>query len=391
MKFASAHSTITDLAEAVERACAEILKTLDGVPADLAMVFVTGKSQDDLGLEIRKHLGSQVTVLGTTAEGVIGTGVEFESKPALSLWAASLPGVQLLPFHVTFSRTPDGIAQTGLPAAEATDFTPSAAFVFGDPFTTATDSLIEIWEEEFPGMPIMGGMASAGSEPGENRLYWNDETFDEGAVGLFIGGAVRVRPIVSQGCRPVGWPLVVTKAQGNFLLELGGKPATEKLGEVFHELSGNDQRLFQSGPFVGLALNEYQSEFKRGDFLISSLVGIDPKYAVIAIGNAARIGQTIQFHVRDANTADEDLRVLLQGAIDDGPTPQGALVFSCNGRGTRMFPGPHHDAGVLRELAGPIASAGLFAAGELGPVTGRNYMHGFTASIALFCDPDNTP
>ena len=382
-RFASAYNSLPVTQAAIDRACSEIETQLKGQPADLVFVFITAEHcRDDVGQQIRKRLGPQAQLLGASAEGVIGTGIELEAGPALSLWAAALPGMRVEPFHVTFSRTPDGIASTGMPAAETTPFKPTVAFLLGDAFSTAVDSVIEIFAEEFPGLALLGGMASSGQEPGENRIYLNDDCHTHGAVGLLLGN-VRVQAIVSQGCRPVGRPFVVTKAKKNLVFELGGLPAPERLRESFGEMTGDEQRLFQRGPFVGLAVNEYQEEFKRGDFLIANLIGVDPEHEVIAISNLVRTGQTVQFHVRDAATADEDLRLLLKESLADGPA-RGALVFSCNGRGSRMFPEPHHDAAVLGELVGPIPAAGFFAQGELGPLSGRNHMHGFTASIALF-------
>jgi small ligand-binding sensory domain FIST len=194
-----------------------------------------------------------------------------------------------------------------------------------------------------------------------------------------------VQSIVSQGCRPIGSTFVVTKAEQNVLFELGGKPALARLEETYAGLSERDRQLIRQGLHLGFVMDEYKSSFSRGDFLIANVLGADRDTGAMAIGHLIRTGQTVQFHVRDAQTADEDLRHLL---AEDRPAglspPGGALLFTCNGRGTRLFSEPNHDSGLLRELCGPIPTAGFFAQGELGPVGGRNYIHGFTASIALF-------
>ena len=237
----------------------------------------------------------------------------------------------------------------------------------------------------FPGMPVLGGMASGGQEPGENRLFLNSEVVHTGAVGVIVHGDVRVRSVVSQGCRPIGSPFVVTAADRNVVQGLGGAPPLRRLQEMLPTLSERDQALVRRGLHLGLAMNEYQDAFGRGDFLIANVLGADADTGAIAVGNMVRTGQTVQFHVRDDQTADEDLRHLLQvGPGREQSKAQAALLFSCNGRGTRLFPEPHHDAGVIQELFGPLPLAGFFAQGELGPVGGRNYIHGYTASIALF-------
>jgi small ligand-binding sensory domain FIST len=227
-------------------------------------------------------------------------------------------------------------------------------------------------------------MASGGVAPGENRLLLGRQQFDQGAVAAMICGAVKVRSVVSQGCRPIGQPFVVTKAEGNVIYELGGTPALARLQQVFGTLSEREQIMVRQGVHVGRVLSEYQDEFQRGDFLVRNVIGADPKSGAIAIGDFVRPGQTVQFHVRDEQTADEDLRELLSAA-QRGDTPTcGALLFTCNGRGTRLFSTSNHDAGCVQEVLGRIPVAGFFAQGEIGPVGGKNFLHGFTASVALF-------
>jgi small ligand-binding sensory domain FIST len=239
-------------------------------------------------------------------------------------------------------------------------------------------------EDDHPGVPIVGGMASGGYQPAANTLVVGQRTYDSGAVGFVVGGAARVRPVVSQGCRPIGRPLVVTKSEENVIIELGGRPALERLREIYVDLDPSDRELVRSSLHVGRVASEYQESFRRGDFLVRNVVGADPESGVIAVGDLVRTGQTVQFHVRDAKTADEDLRELLEQEKGRGSTAAGALVFTCNGRGTRLFDEASHDARCLREIIGRVPAAGFFAQGEIGPIGRRNCLHGFTASIALF-------
>lgn len=351
---------------------------------DLTFVFVTRHHLDhleDVARQVREETGTQ-HLLGCSAEFIAGGSEEIEDDPGISLWSAVLPGSRLHPFHIEFKQTPDGLICTGFPEEAGRDV--RAMLLLGDPFTTAVDHIVERLGFEHPGVPLLGGMASAARQPGENRLCVDDRTFDHGAVGVIVQGGPAIRSIVSQGCRPVGTPFVVTKAQHNVILELGGRPPLAQFQELFASMPDRDRELVRSGLHVGIALNEYKDRFARGDFLISNVHGADQNSGALAIGTLVRTGQTIQFHVRDAETADEDLRQLVSAELAGRPKPQAALLFSCNGRGSRLFPEPHHDASTIRELCGEIPLAGFFAAGELGPIAGKNHIHGFTASVALF-------
>jgi small ligand-binding sensory domain FIST len=257
--------------------------------------------------------------------------------------------------------------------------------IVGDPFSLPTDLLLLRVNEDYPGLRIVGGMASGVSAAGQCRLFLDGTVHNEGAVGVLLQGSFGLRPVVSQGCRPIGRPFVVTKGEENVILQLGGKPPLSVLQELWQSLDERDKKLFQQGLHVGRVINEYQSDFQRGDFLIRNVIGLDRTTGALAITDRVRVGQTLQFQVRDAATADEDLHALLQfDLVAHVKPPVSALLFSCNGRGSRLFGVADHDVGVLRAEAGPIPVAGFFAQGELGPVGGQNFIHGFTASVALF-------
>lgn len=175
----------------------------------------------------------------------------------------------------------------------------------------------------------------------------------------------------------------MTRAEDNVILELGGKTPLQQLQDLWLTMTPRDHELVQRGLMVGLAVSEYRDTFRRGDFLVRHLAGLDRATGAIAVGDDVRVGQTVQFHVRDATSADEDLRLMLATA---GPATaqRGGLLFSCNGRGTRLFDAPNHDALAVQHALGKVPLAGFFAQGELGPVGGRNFIHGFTASLVLF-------
>jgi small ligand-binding sensory domain FIST len=385
-RCAAASSTDPQIDLAIRAAAAAATVQLGG-GADVAVVFVSSRYGAAIrpAMEGLSEVLATPVVIGTTAEAVLANGVEIEGEPAVAVWLARLPGARIVSFALEYMQTPDGGMFAGWPSALDGGWPDNAAVVLlADPFSCPVDALIKRVEEDHPGVPIVGGMASGGYQPGSNTLVVGSRSYDSGAVGFIVGGSARIRPVVSQGCRPIGRPMVITKSEENVILELGGRPALERLREVYGELDPADRELVRSSLHVGRVASEYQDHFQRGDFLVRNVVGADPESGVIAVGDLVRTGQTIQFHVRDATSAHDDLDRLLAREKEQGATPIGALVFSCNGRGTRLFPEPSHDARCLQDGIGPIPAAGFFAQGEIGPIGRRNCLHGFTASIALF-------
>jgi small ligand-binding sensory domain FIST len=388
MPFAAALSTQGHTAQAVEEVCTHALEGWSRAP-DLAVLFFTPHHADEaerFAPLVRQRLGARC-LLGCVGESVIGNDREVEQRPAVSLWLGRWPsGVGLEPFQLALEQTAEGLSLLGWPdGLSGADPAGSALLLLGDPFTFPVDVFLKEMNEAHRGLPVIGGMASGARGPGQCRLVLDDRVLDGGAAGVLLRGPLGLRSVVSQGCRPIGRPFVVTRARENVIQELGGRPVLEQLQELWQGLTPEEQELFQQGLHLGLVMNEYQGEFRRGDFLVRNVMGLERDTGALVIADRVRVGQTVQFHVRDATTADEDLHALLR--LDPGAhgrRPAGALVFSCNGRGTRLFPEPHHDARAIRAEAGAIPLAGFFAQGELGPVAGQNFIHGFTASVALF-------
>lgn len=388
MPFAAAVSEERDLNAAIRNTARVVVDALGQSP-HLTLAFVShhhAAGFATLAAEIRDRVGGGL-VLGCTGETVIGGEREYEETPALSLWSGILDGADLLPFQLEFADTPDGFMCGGLPDELGTNASDTrAVLLLGEPYTSVPQSVLDQVDNELPEVPVIGGMASGGNF-GENRLFMNDLEITQGAVGVAIRGGPQIRTVVSQGCRPIGAPFIVTKAERNVVYELGGLSPMERLQELYHQLPARDQRLVEGGVHIGIALNEYQDSFRRGDFLILNVVGVDKKSGALKANSPIRVGQTVQFQIRDGETADSDLRRLLERHTAESPAkPAAGLLFSCNGRGTRMFDGANHDAALIQDQLGPIPLAGIFAQGELGPVGGKNYIHGFTASLALFED-----
>jgi small ligand-binding sensory domain FIST len=386
--FASALSTNRASQTAISEAVATVRQQLGDAPATLAVLFFSAHHIDkaeSLAATVCDQLRTEC-VIGCSGESIAGVGTEVEMEPAVSLWAARVPNVTILPMHLEFLRTAEGGTVVGWHDDLPDPWPDGAALlVLGDPFSFPPELVLELVNEEHSGVPVIGGMASAASQPGDNRLILGSRSFQEGAVAALIHGDVDVRTVVSQGCRPIGNHFVITKAERNAIQELGGAPAYERLVEVYNTLATHEQQMLQRGLHVGRVVSEYQDQFEQGDFLIRNVMGVDEETGAIVIGDFVRPGQTVQFHVRDAQTADGELKQLLAGVKPSASDqPRGALLFTCNGRGTRLFPDPHHDAAAIGQALGSVPLAGFFAAGELGPIGGTNFLHGFTASIALF-------
>ncbi len=388
LRFASALSRKTDTEAAVRDLADAVRMQLGSSGIHLAFVFFSphhvGKA-NLIAKMIREELSIDVC-LGCSGEGVIADREELETAPALTLWVGCLPAVQLIPLRLAFSQIQD---QIHMPEWPDPSTEPSTFILLADPFTTPLHDVLSVMAERYPNGQAVGGLAGGGRGPGDNRLITNGEVFEGGMVGVQLSGPLAIRTVISQGCCPIGERYVVTRAEQNMVFELGGKPALTRLQEVFESLEGSRRRNAHRALHIGIAIDEHRSRFERGDFLVRNLVGADQQAGAIAIGDLVQEGQTVQFQLRDAKSASDDLQVLLAAdrAKHRNP-PLGALLFSCCGRGEGLFGHTHHDSTVLQERVGPIPVAGFFAQGEIGPVGGKNFLHGYTASVALFSRPD---
>jgi small ligand-binding sensory domain FIST len=360
-----------------------------GRGADFALVFPSFHHQahyaDILG-RVRDRTGARV-VAGCSGQGIIGPAREVEGEPALSILLARLPGIQVQTVHVvqpTLAATQGGealVAALGIPPASV-----NAWLVLADPFHLDVERLIALMEQGYPGRPIVGGLASGSPAAQRTQVLLDGTVYDEGAVALGIGGGWTIRTLVSQGATPIGVPWTITGAHDNVLETVGGRPAYEVLAETVQALPEETRRRAVSNLLVGLAMDEYRDEHTRGDFLIRNLLGVDRESGALAISAYPRVGQTLQFQMRDGQAADEELVEMLRQEqnVLRQTGPAAAMLCSCNGRGVGLFGQPDHDARRIAEELGPVPLAGFFCNGEIGPVGGKTFLHGFTASLALF-------
>jgi small ligand-binding sensory domain FIST len=358
----------------------------DGV--DLALVFASPAYRPHFAtiLERVRDATGVPLVAGCSGEGVIGPAREIEGEPALSMLVLSLPGARLRGVHVSQTlldacREPgDWYDATGVQAEDV-----NAWLLFVDPFHIDAEDLVQTLSRAYPGKPLVGGLASGGPTARRTHVFLNDRAHDEGAVLVALGGEYTVHAVVSQGAEPIGEAWTITGAEGHQVLTIGMRPALDVLVETLRGLPPDLRSRAQRNLLVGLAMDEYREQFRRGDFLIRNLIGADPRTGALAVAAHPRVGQTIQFQIRDAQAADDDLRQLLARARERlGPQqPVAALLCSCNGRGVDLFGVPDHDAAAVARYLGVRDVAGFFCNGEIGPVGAQSFLHGYTASIAL--------
>lgn len=380
-RIGSGFSTRPDPMDAALEAFEGASAALGGSPVTLGFLFFSPQYVphiDRIASPLLAEVGAG-TLLGTTTEAPIGNDRELEDEPGISLWLAHLPQAEITPFTLSMQTTPDGTAMVGFPLMAGSA---SAAFLIADGFSFPTQALLTSLNGDHPKLPVIGGQASGGMRPGEHLLIAGDRVTDSGAVGALVSGGA-IRTLVSQGCRPIGEPFVVTQGEGNIITELGGRPAIDRMRESIAGLSDrNRERAYHNGLHIGIAIEEHKEELQPGDFLIRSVLQANMHTGEIAIGDLVRVGQMVQFQLRDAESADLDLELMLEEHRDEPAA--GSLLFTCNGRGQGLFGEPSHDAAAIRRILGDISVAGMFCQGEIGPIGGRNFLHGYTASIALF-------
>lgn len=392
MKWSSAISEGTTLAEAFDECASRLEYELGGLTPHLIAVFVSphyAHDYDTLTALVAERFDDALLV-GCSGGGVIGAATEVENRPGLALTAAHLPGVQLTPFHIQYGALPDGDAPpdewgtlVSSPVGSDVDF-----LILADPFSMQGEQLLMGLDYAFPRSAKIGGLASGAHHEGGNALFLGNETHADGVVGVAFEGDVQIDTVVAQGCRPIGEPMHITSSQRNILLELDGRTPFEVLKEIFMTLSDRDRELAQHSLFLGVVMDELNDDPKLGDFLIRNIVGVDAQRGALAVGEMLKEGQTVQFHLRDAETSSQDLNAMLEqyvsGLPEDGQSDAGALLFQCLGRGSYLYGRPDHDTKMFTDMVGAVPLTGFFCNGEIGQVGDATFLHGYTSSFGIF-------
>jgi small ligand-binding sensory domain FIST len=387
MKWASAIRDGARLDLAVEEACRDVLRQLDGQAPHLVLVFASpdyGASLEQLPRSIAANLQPGL-LLGCTAGGLIGDGREIEDRAGLSMIAAVLPEVDLNAFHIDGSAMPAD--RVGWERALGVAAEPVPQFILlPDPFSFDTEGFLRGLDAMYPRSGKIGGLASGGRKPGSNFLFLGDQTFRSGAVGVALRGNLVLDTVVAQGCRPIGEPMFVTRCDRNVLIGVDGEKPLDVLRELHERLDPRDKDLVRHSLFLGVVMDPQRQEYHQGDFLIRNLAGVDPDSGVMAIGALLEESSVVQFHLRDARTSGEDLEAHLRRYRDEPrrTPPQGALLFSCLGRGIHLYGSADHDSRAFRNHLGEIPLGGFFCNGEIGPVQDQTFLHGYTSAFGLF-------
>ena len=358
-------------------------------PVSLGLVFMTPKffPQAPQVLEVLRVHGRIPVLMGCSSQSLVVGGEEVEANAGLALGLYALPDAELQAVHFTQRQVEEANGpgywhmETSVEAERTHGW-----LAFLDPFHMDCEGWVRSWNEAYAPAPVLGGLASGNLRAQETQVYLNGEVFDEGGVAVSVGGAVKLAGVISQGCTPIGDTWTLTHVEQNLIHEIANRPAYQVLAETLGRLSPEDQRRSRGNLFIGLVTNEYREDFRRGDFLVRNLLGGDPQSGVLAVGALPRAGQTIQFQRRDAAAASNDMSELLQRARRElaGTTIYGGCLCCCNGRGKNLFSAPNHDARMIQQQLGGIGLAGFFGNGEIGPVGEKNFLHGYTASLALF-------
>ena len=392
MKWSSAISEGTTLAEAFDECASTLENELGELAPHMVVAFVSPHYAPDYetltGLTAERF--GDALLVGCSGGGVIGAATEVENRPGLALTAAHLPGVRLTPFHIQYGALPDGDAPpdewgslVDTPVGSEVDF-----LILADPFSMQGEQLLMGLDYAFPSRAKIGGLASGAHHEGGNALYLGSETHTSGVVGVAFEGDVQIDTVVAQGCRPIGDLMHITSSRRNILLEVDGRTPFEILKEIFLTLDERDRELAQHSLFLGVVMDELNDAPQLGDFLIRNIVGVDAQRGALAVGEMLKEGQTVQFHLRDAETSSQDLSAMLgqyvSGLPDGGQSEAGALLFQCLGRGSYLYGRPDHDTSMFTDVVGAVPLTGFFCNGEIGQVGDATFLHGYTSSFGIF-------
>ena len=390
MKWTSALSENPSLEDAITECGVAIKTSIGEEPLDLAVAFVSPhyeESYDQVADLLAKELGAK-HVLGCSGGGVIGNGQEVEQRAGLSITAAVLSNVDIKPFHLQVDRLPDMDAgpDNWEDLIGVTQDKDPHFVMLADPYSFPVNDLLVGLDYAFPRATKIGGLASGANRSGGNALFLDGEVLRTGCIGLALDGNITVDTVVAQGCRPIGEPMRISKSDRNMLIELEGKPPLEVLQGMVPALPQRDKELLGHSLFLGVVMDELIDNPSQGDFLIRNVVGMDKDTGGLAIGEMLKEGQLVQFHLRDAETSRDDLQAVLTRYAtnhQENDIP-GALLFSCLGRGQFLYGKANHDTDMFRDKLGEIPLGGFFCNGEIGPVSGTTFLHGYTSSFGLF-------
>ena len=386
MSWASAIGLDARLEAAIADAAGQLDGEFVGFRNDLTLAFVSaayGAAVEKLPQLLRPVVGDGLLV-GCNAGGLIGGGSEEEEEPGIALLCGRMPEAVLACQHLEQATLPT-LAAPREKWWRLLDLGPESepSFVLlADPTTLDAEVCARGIDRAFPGSTVIGGLTSGMLEPGAARLLSGSEVHRTGGTLLALSGNVVIDPVLAQGCRPIGDPLFVTASENNLVSELDGRRPKEILTALFAELGEEDRARFGDALCIGLALPGPRQTIGAGDFLIRNVLGLDPESGALWIGARVVPNAIVQFHLRDARSASDELEQRLSASLAGRAAPTAAILFACAGRGRNMFGVSGHDSGTLRRMI-DIPVAGMFSSGEIAPVQGATFVHGYSSVFGL--------
>lgn len=387
MLWVSTLSLKNDGQAAIEDCCDRMHAQLAGMVPDLVFFFISPHHFSQRGTLLAKVHASLAPrhLIGCTGGGLIGENIEAEDRAAISITAAVLPNVHVIPFHLDNADLPDITKTQQL--VDRLDVPGIPQFVLlPDPFSVACESALRVFDLAYPDSVKVGGVVSGGFGPGTHALFWEDHLMDSGMVGVALSGNIRLETVVAQGCRPIGKPMFITGCHDNQLTHLNNQPPGEVLDQLYARLDDKDRAMFRHALYLGIEMTLKEGAYGQGDFLIRPIMDRDQSTGALKIGGQLQETAVVQFHLRDALTSHEDLvrQFMRYKATHGEKQPAGVLLFSCLGRGRGLYGEPNHDAELFARQMGNVPMAGFFCNGEIGPVNQQTFLHAYTSSFGLF-------
>lgn len=338
-------------------------------------------------IEIIRIYGQVPMLIGCTSNGVIADNREFENEPGISVSLFHFPETTARAIHAPENVLSSLLGDGPTLKQHLRDHHQANSWIlFGSSESIAGDQWLQDWDAATGSAVTVGGFAGVDPTTLQSALFLNGEILHQGAVALSLEGEVRIEPLISQGCRPVGSPWTVTRSEQNIIQQIGNRPILEVLRDTLEGMSRTDQKQARGNIFIGVVRDEYKAEFATGDFLVRNLAAIDPQSGAVAIATPLRVGQNLQFQIRDAQTASIGFEELLRTKADDlrGHEVLGACLCDCIGRGSSLYGVPDHDASLIQSIFPGLPVGGLFCNGEFATQQNRTLLHGYAASLGLF-------
>tara|TARA_Y100000590_G_C15678156_1_gene998784 strand:- start:511 stop:1698 length:1188 start_codon:yes stop_codon:yes gene_type:complete len=356
----------------------------------LCIVFVSSHHKNNYHLIpkiIMKKINPDI-LIGCSGTGVIGNGIELEDQPGISIAYAELKNETIKPFYLETKDLPDSDAppntweqKLNIPIEKC-----NAILLLSDPFTFNTDQLLSGLDYAYPNAIKSGGLISGGKKNGDNAIFLNNKIYNSGAVGISFSGNTKFEILVSKGCKPIGNPMVVTKCEDNVIMELdNNKKPLDIIEDLYKKNDYRNKYLIRNSLQMGIIMDRIGSISPKENYLIRNILGASEIDGCIEVGEFINEGQIVQFHVKDSETANEELNQLIKNRNSDikNNPPESVLMFSCLARGNYLFNEYNHETNIVKKIIKNIPITGFFSNGEINQIGDQTFLNGYTSSFTI--------